>query len=104
MDHMDHNMDSSHCKLHSEYLSYSGSDYDSQEQDQVTPGLCPELVRAVEGVKYIAEVTRIMEDSNKVKEDWKYVAMVLDRLFLWIFTIAVIGKPFPFLSVLLTIT
>ena len=46
----------------------------------------------MEGVKYIAEVTRIMEESNKVKEDWKYVAMVLDRLFLWIFTIAVIGK------------
>ena len=54
--------------------------------------LCPELLRAVEGVRYIAEVTRRDEDSNKVKEDWKYVAMVLDRLFLWIFTIAVIGK------------
>ena len=61
----------------------------------------------MEGVRYIAEITRCVEteiyvvdlkfhfrreeDSNKVREDWKYVAMVLDRLFLWIFTIAVIG-------------
>lgn len=26
---------------------------------------------------------------SQVKEDWKFVAMVLDRLFLWIFTISV---------------
>lgn len=41
-------------------------------------------------VNFIAEHTRAREDSTKAKEDWKYVAMVLDRLFLWIFTMAVV--------------
>ncbi|XP_014215475.1 acetylcholine receptor subunit alpha-like isoform X2 [Copidosoma floridanum] len=51
---------------------------------------CPELYRAVESVRYIADHTKREEDSTKVKEDWKFVAMVLDRLFLWIFTLAVV--------------
>ena len=41
---------------------------------------------------HITFTPRREEDSNEVREDWKYVAMVLDRLFLWIFTVAVIGK------------
>merc|ERR1711930_31241 len=51
---------------------------------------CPEVYRALDGVRYIAETTKREEESCKVKEDWKYVAMVMDRLFLWIFTIAVL--------------
>ncbi|CAF4816676.1 acetylcholine receptor subunit alpha-like isoform X1 [Pieris napi] len=51
---------------------------------------CPELHKAIDGINYIAEQTRKEEESTRVKEDWKYVAMVLDRLFLWIFTLAVL--------------
>eukprot|EP00090_Calanus_glacialis_P032370 TRINITY_DN5362_c0_g1_i2.p1 TRINITY_DN5362_c0_g1~~TRINITY_DN5362_c0_g1_i2.p1 ORF type:complete len:519 (+),score=42.79 TRINITY_DN5362_c0_g1_i2:117-1673(+) len=86
--------ETSSCKLHGEFTfnptfsPLAGSNIFDAADDR----FCPELVRAVEGVRYIAEITRREEDSNKVKEDWKYVAMVLDRLFLWIFTIAVIGK------------
>ncbi|XP_049842739.1 acetylcholine receptor subunit alpha-like isoform X1 [Schistocerca gregaria] len=50
----------------------------------------PEVHRSCFCVRFIAEHTRMLEDSTKVKEDWKYVAMVLDRLFLWIFTLAVL--------------
>uniref|UniRef100_A0A4X2L9N9 Cholinergic receptor nicotinic alpha 4 subunit n=1 Tax=Vombatus ursinus TaxID=29139 RepID=A0A4X2L9N9_VOMUR len=42
--------------------------------------MSPALKLAVEGVQYIA-------DHLKVKEDWKYVAMVIDRIFLWMFVI-----------------
>nr|WUR05313.1 nicotinic acetylcholine receptor alpha 3 subunit [Orius laevigatus] len=51
---------------------------------------CPELHKAIDGVRFIADHTKREEDSTRVKEDWKYVAMVLDRLFLLIFTLAVL--------------
>ncbi|KAK0074645.1 hypothetical protein PV326_012260 [Microctonus aethiopoides] len=50
----------------------------------------PEIHRSCICVRFIAEHTKMLEESTKVKEDWKYVAMVLDRLFLWIFTLAVL--------------
>merc|ERR1711950_27137 len=52
--------------------------------------ICPEMRKALQGVFLIAEQKKRIEESTKVIEDWKYVAMVLDRLFLWIFTIAVL--------------
>ncbi|EGI58441.1 Acetylcholine receptor subunit alpha-like protein [Acromyrmex echinatior] len=51
---------------------------------------CPEIYRAIEGIRYIADHVKKEEDSNRIKEDWKYVAMVIDRLFLWIFLVTVI--------------
>ena len=45
----------------------------------------------MESVRYMAECTKQEEESDKFREDWKFVAMVLDRLFLWIFSVAVVG-------------
>ncbi|XP_076982788.1 neuronal acetylcholine receptor subunit beta-4 [Tamandua tetradactyla] len=40
---------------------------------------------ALEGVSFIAEHMRSDDRDQSVTEDWKYVAMVADRLFLWVF-------------------
>ena len=55
-----------------------------QDDDHEDSGLCPELIRAMEGVKYIAEVTRIVEDSNKV--EWFLV---------WLFLVKLVVVRFP---------
>jgi len=75
----------SSCELHGDdpYRGYPGTCYPPTFE-------CPEIYRALDGVRYIAECTMREEESSKVKEDWKYVAMVIDRLFLWIFTVAVL--------------
>lgn len=49
--------------------------------------LSPALTRAVEGVQYIADHLRAEDIDSSVKEDWKYVAMVIDRIFLWVFVL-----------------
>uniref|UniRef100_A0A672QR88 Cholinergic receptor nicotinic beta 2 subunit n=1 Tax=Sinocyclocheilus grahami TaxID=75366 RepID=A0A672QR88_SINGR len=46
---------------------------------------CPGFEEAVDGVRFIASHMKSEDDDRSVSEDWKYVAMVIDRLFLWIF-------------------
>ncbi|XP_056300931.1 neuronal acetylcholine receptor subunit beta-2 [Pseudoliparis swirei] len=46
---------------------------------------CPGFDEAVEGVRFIANHMKSEDDDQSVSEDWKYIAMVIDRLFLWIF-------------------
>ncbi|XP_027425047.1 neuronal acetylcholine receptor subunit beta-4 [Zalophus californianus] len=42
---------------------------------------------ALEGVSFIAQHMRSDDQDQSVVEDWKYVAMVVDRLFLWVFVV-----------------
>ncbi|XP_066577382.1 neuronal acetylcholine receptor subunit beta-2 [Amia ocellicauda] len=60
---------------------------------------CPGLEEAVEGVRFIANHMKSEDDDQSVSEDWKYVAMVIDRLFLWIFVfVCVFGTVGMFLQ------
>ncbi|XP_033009618.1 neuronal acetylcholine receptor subunit alpha-4 isoform X2 [Lacerta agilis] len=56
-------------------------------KDQQLLLMSPALKLAVEGVHYIADHLRAEDADFSVKEDWKYVAMVIDRIFLWMFII-----------------
>ncbi|KAK3097134.1 hypothetical protein FSP39_006670 [Pinctada imbricata] len=47
-----------------------------------------EVREAIEGVKFVADHLRSTDADNMEERDWKYVAMVMDRLFLYIFTTA----------------
>lgn len=49
--------------------------------------LPPELREVVSSISYIARQLQEQEDHDSLKEDWQFVAMVVDRLFLWTFII-----------------
>ncbi|XP_053172906.1 neuronal acetylcholine receptor subunit alpha-4-like isoform X3 [Scomber japonicus] len=60
------------------------------QQDPILPTISPAVQRAIEGVQYIADHLRAEDADFSVKEDWKYVAMVIDRIFLWMFVLVCI--------------
>ncbi|KAK2853575.1 hypothetical protein Q5P01_006236 [Channa striata] len=63
-----------------------------------------DVQEAVDGVHFVAEHMMGDDDDQSVIEDWKYVAMVVDRLFLWIFVIVcVVGTLSLFLQPLFQI-
>merc|ERR1719192_705385 len=53
-----------------------------------TPGTSTNMRTALRGVEYIAQHIKNADKDNEVIEDWKFISMVLDRLFLWLFTAA----------------
>ncbi|KAM4831894.1 neuronal acetylcholine receptor subunit beta-4 [Urocitellus parryii] len=49
-----------------------------------------DVQEALEGVSFIAQHMKSDDEDQNVIEDWKYVAMVVDRLFLWVFVLVCI--------------
>ena len=53
----------------------------------------PAIERATNALKFVAQHVKNEDNFNSYADDWKYVAMVLDRILLWMFTIAcVVGN------------
>ncbi|KAE8617021.1 hypothetical protein XENTR_v10008954 [Xenopus tropicalis] len=65
-------------------------------------GLSPEIREAIEDVHFIAENMKAQDEAKEVQDDWKYVAMVIDRIFLWVFVlVCILGTAGLFLQPLL---
>lgn len=50
-------------------------------------GLPQELREVISSISYMARQLQEQEDHDALKEDWQFVAMVVDRLFLWTFIV-----------------
>lgn len=58
----------------------------------MTPkSLSSNVVAALQGVRFIAQHIKDADKDNEVVEDWRFVSMVLDRFFLWVFTFVCFG-------------
>ncbi|XP_073978187.1 nicotinic acetylcholine receptor alpha1 [Rhodnius prolixus] len=72
----------------------------SADDDLFSPGICHPgdvsptfekpltMEKTIEDARFIAQHVKNKDKFENVIEDWKYVAMVLDRLFLWVFSVA----------------
>ncbi|XP_067117348.1 cholinergic receptor, nicotinic, beta 1 (muscle) like [Osmerus mordax] len=58
--------------------------FDSDNYCLVLP---PDLKSAIAAVTYMAEQLRKQDTDDSMTGDWQYIALVLDRLFFWLFVI-----------------
>lgn len=62
------------------------------DSDNIFPRrLTPEVLQALRGVRFIAQHIKDADKDNEIVQDWKFVSMVLDRFFLWVFTLSCVG-------------
>ncbi|KAJ8008388.1 hypothetical protein DPEC_G00104300 [Dallia pectoralis] len=58
--------------------------FDSDNYCLILP---PDLKSAISAITYMAEQLKMQDGTDSEKADWQYIAIVLDRLFLWLFVI-----------------
>uniref|UniRef100_A0A8C5MNW1 Cholinergic receptor nicotinic alpha 3 subunit n=1 Tax=Leptobrachium leishanense TaxID=445787 RepID=A0A8C5MNW1_9ANUR len=79
-----------------------GSSLESMDHQATSSGLSIEIRDAIENVHFIAQNMRIQNEAKEIQNDWKYVAMVIDRIFLWVFVlVCILGTAGLFLQPLL---
>ncbi|MBN3303039.1 ACHB protein, partial [Amia calva] len=49
--------------------------------------LPPDLKSAIAAVTYMADQLKRQDGHDTITEDWQYIALVVDRLFLWLFVV-----------------
>ncbi|TKR73865.1 hypothetical protein L596_021120 [Steinernema carpocapsae] len=64
-------------------IELSASDFDSATSEFYP--LSPEALNAIDAIEYITDHLKRDEELKMYKDDWKYVAMVIDRLLLYVF-------------------
>lgn len=84
------------CKLHASQSFEDHSPVRERKTSDVSDiFLSPEAYKATQAVEFIAEHLRNEDEYVQIREDWKFVAMVVDRAQLWIFflvtTIGTVG-------------
>ncbi|XP_066271917.1 neuronal acetylcholine receptor subunit beta-4-like [Branchiostoma lanceolatum] len=65
-----------------------GSPQAPPRQDRSSPvALPPEMQDAVKNVKFIADHFKTKDEGSAVSDEWSFVALVIDRVCLWLFII-----------------
>lgn len=77
------NLHHPNCKINRESPLLQMPRRESESSDSLF--MTPEAFKATEAVEFIAEHLRNEDEYIQIREDWKYVAMVIDRLQLYIF-------------------
>ncbi|EEB15168.1 DrosGluCl, putative [Pediculus humanus corporis] len=75
------------CKINRKSSTEIGGGGRRESESSDSLLLSPEASKATEAVEFIAEHLRNEDQYIQIREDWKYVAMVIDRLQLFIFFI-----------------